>query len=487
MTLTTKEFKFHFHSATNARISVIALFICLITWSIGSSIGSGMDTEYHTTSIWCAWGEKPGLCENREMSDEGIVYADVPYLYQMCDGRPIDSHPRCDKVESNESMQRLRTADNNQMNVFYKVMHFFSSENPTRSIIWMRLFNSTITSLVFLGILTLTTSRTKIAGLSAWTFTVVPLAYLKFTSINPRGWSLLGAMTSWIFLHELLKATNNKGRRRALLWFAFFGSAFLAFATRIDSSMFVVFTTCLVILQHLTHKIAFNRKKIATIAIAIMGLGFVLRSVDRLSSYLNFQTPKGFPISGYFYYVSTRIPEAIAEIWGYEVGQSGNGPSFSGIIGLSLFVLALYTSLRFSTSNQLIFVGIAAMFLVTVNYWGLLSLGLQAPGHYTSALVSFLLGVTILYSSNREFFMNSKTTRNIAIGLLGYSHAAALYSYMDLYVTGGENEGVIKSLPLQGWWWNSWSSPNWVLLIGALAFPVSLFFAWGSAINSELK
>jgi hypothetical protein len=251
--------------------------------------------------------------------------------------------------------------------------------------------------------------------------------------------------------------------------------------------MFVVFTTCLVILQHLTHKFAFNRKKIATIAIAIMGLGFVLRSVDRLSSYLNFQTPKSFPISGYFYYVSTRIPEAIAEIWGYEVGQSGNGPSFSGIIGLSLFVLALYTSLRFSTSNQLIFVGIAAMFLVTVNYWGLLSLGLQAPGHYSSALVSFLLGVTILYSSNREFFMNSKTTRNIAIGLLGYSHAAALYSYMDLYVTGGENEGVIKSLPLRGWWWNSWSSPNWALLIGALAFPVSLFFAWGSAINSELK
>lgn len=446
-----------------------------------------MDTEYHTTSIWCAWGEKPGLCENREMADDGIVYADIPYLYQMCDGRPIDSFPRCDKSESNESMQRLRTADTNQINVFYKVMHFFSSENPTRSIIWMRLFNSVITSLVFLGILTLTTNRTRLAGLSAWTFTVVPLAFSKFTSINPRGWSLLGAMTSWIFLHELLKATNNSGRRRALLWFAFFGSAFLAFATRIDSAMFVVFTTCLVVLEYLTHKIAFNRRRIVAIALVTMGLVVVLRSIDRLSKYFNFQAPKSFPISGYLYYVSTRIPEAIAEVWGYEVGQSGNGPSFSGIIGLSLFVLALYTSLRFAASHQLIFVGLAVMFLVMVNYWGLLSLGLQAPGHYSAALVSFLLGVTILYSSNRDFFMSSKTTRKIAIGLLGYSHAAALYSYMDLYVTGGENEGTIKSLPLQGWWWNSWSNPNWVLLIGVLAFPISLYFAWCYAVSSELE
>ena len=444
-----------------------------------------MDTEYHTTSIWCAWGEKPGLCENREMTDDGAVFASVPYLYQMCNGRPIDSFPRCDKAESSESMQRLRTAHPDQMNVYYKTMHLFSSENPTRSIIWMRLINSAITSLVFLGILTLTTNRTKIAGLSTWTFTVVPLAFLKFSSINPRGWSLLGAMTSWIFLHELLKATNNNGRRRTLLWFAFFGSAFLAFATRIDASMFVVFTTCLVVLEHLTHKFVFNRGRVVTIALVTVGLGLVLRSVERLSRYFHFQTPKDFPISSYFFYVSTRIPEAIAEVWGYEVGQSGNGPSFAGIIGLSLFVLALYTSLRFSSSHQLIFVGLAVMFLVTVNYWGLLSLGLQAPGHYSAALVAFVLGVTILCSSNKGWFMESKTTRNLAIGLLGYSHAAAIYSYMDLYVTGGENEGAIKSLPLQGWWWNSWSSPNWVLLIGILAFPISLYHAWGCVVYSE--
>ena len=443
--------------------------------------------DFHTTNIWCAWGEKPGLCENRSVSDDGQYYADVPYMFQMCNGRPIDFFPRCEKIESTNSMQRLRTAHSDQMNIYYKVMNLFISENPSRSIIWMRVLNSALTSLVFLGILTLTTKRTRLAGLASWTFTVVPTAFLKFPSINPRGWSLLGAMTSWIFFHELLKRPKSNNSNQALLWIAYLGSAFLAFATRIDSSVFVIFTTCLILLQHLTQKITLNTRSLTFLVISTLSIGVYLRTIDRLDYYLNFQSPQESPFGGFLYFALIRIPEAISEIWGYAVGQSGNGPPLTGIIGLSLFILALYTSLHLSTSRQLIFVGLALIFLIAVNYWGLLSLGLQAQGHYSAALVAFLLGVSILYSSNDEFFMKSKTTRNLAIGLLGCSHAVAFYSYMDLYVTGGENEGVIKSLPLQGWWWNNWSDPNWVLLVGIVAFPISLYFAWNCVVNSELE
>lgn len=443
--------------------------------------------DFHTTNIWCAWGERSGLCENRSLSDDGQYYADVPFMFQMCDGRPVDFFPRCQKIESTESMQRLRTARSDQMNIYYKVMHLFSSENPTRSVIWMRLFNSAITSLVFLGILTLTTKKTRLAGIAAWTFTVVPTAFLKFPTINPRGWSLLGAMTSWIFFHELLKLPKGSSRNQILLWIAYLGTVFLAFATRIDSSIFVIFTTCLILLQHFTQKITITTRCFIFLFLSTLSIGLLLRTINRLDDYLNFQTPQKSPIGGFLYFASMRIPEAIAEIWGYEVGQSGNGPSITGIIGLSLFILALYTALRFSTPRQLIFVGLTLMFLITVNYWGLLSIGLQAQGHYSASLVAFLLGVAILNSSNNEFFMKSKTTRNLAIGLLGYSHAAALYSYMDLYVTGRENDGAIKSLPLRGWWWNSWSDPNWVLFIGIVAFPISVYSAWNCVVNSELE
>ena len=137
----------------------------------------------------------------------------------------------------------------------------------------MRLFNSAITSLVFLGILTLTTKRTRLAGLSSWTFTVVPIAFLKFPTVNPRGWSLLGAMTSWIFFHELLKRPKSNKRNQTLLWIAYLGSAFLAFATRIDSSVFVIFTTCLILLQHLTQKIALNTKYLFVLVFSTLSIG----------------------------------------------------------------------------------------------------------------------------------------------------------------------------------------------------------------------
>ena len=351
----------------------------------------------------------------------------------------------------------------------------------------MRLINSLITSLVLFLILTITKDRTRIAGLSALTFTVVPTAFLKFASVNPRGWSLLGAMTSWIFLHEALKTRTIKSFRGGLVWASFIFAAFLTASTRIDSFIFVLFTTCLILLQHLIRAVSFNKKRMSIFILATLCLGFVLRSIDRLGTFLNFRTPQGNPVLGYLYYASTRIPEAISEIWGYEVGQSGNGPPFTGVIGVALFVLALYVSLRFAQTRQLMLVSTALLFLVAVNYWGLTSIGLQAQGHYSAALVAFLLGVSILFSSNSEYFMQSAKTRNLVIGLLGYSHAVAFYSYMDLYVTGGENEGVIKSLPLRGWWWNSWSDPNWVLLIGIVAFPVSMYFAWNCVVNSELE
>jgi hypothetical protein len=468
--------------------AALSFLICLSSWSIGSTIGSGSDMDYHASSIWCAWGEKPGLCEGKQLSDtDGIMYASVPYLFQMCNGRPIDFFPRCEKVDANSTMQELRTAQPQQSSVYYKIMHVFSSTNPNMSIIFMRLFNAAITSFVLFLILQYSTNKTRLAGLTAWTFTIVPTAFLKFASINPRGWSLLGAMTSWIFLHEALKAPTLKSFRSFLIWASFIFTALLAATTRIDSLIFVLFTSCLILLQHFVRVVSFNKKRMSIFILVTFCLGFVLRSIDRLGTFLNFRTPQGTPVLGYLYYASTRIPEAISEIWGYEVGQSGNGPPFTGIIGLLLFVLALYISLRFANSRQMIIVSVALLFLVAVNYWGLTSIGLQAQGHYSAALAAFLLGVSVLFSNNKEFFMKSKTTRNLAIGMLGYSHAVAFYSYMDLYVTGGENEGVIKSLPLRGWWWNSWSDPNWVLLIGIVAFPVSMYFAWSYVVNSELE
>ena len=84
----------------NTAIAILAFFVLLSCWSFSSSIGSGGDIDAHISSIWCAWGEKPGMCEG----DTGSVTI-VPYMFQMCNGRPIDSFPECDVVKSSAEMQ----------------------------------------------------------------------------------------------------------------------------------------------------------------------------------------------------------------------------------------------------------------------------------------------------------------------------------------------------------------------------------------------
>ena len=200
----------------NTAIAILAFFVLLTCWSFGSSIGSGGDIDAHISSIWCAWGEKPGMCEG----DTGSI-ATVPYMFQMCDGRPIDSFPGCDVVKSSAEMQELRIMGPSHRSIYYKFMRLFASTNPNQSILIMRMVNSLIASVLLFGLLRFTNGRTRIAAISALTFTLIPVAIVRIPSINPHSWATLGVMTSWAFLHGFLVAPKTDVRKNFFLISAF--------------------------------------------------------------------------------------------------------------------------------------------------------------------------------------------------------------------------------------------------------------------------
>ena len=222
-------------------IAVLSFFITLSCWSFSSSIGSGGDIDAHISSIWCAWGEKPGMCENDSDST-----AQVPYMFQMCDGRPIDSWPACDKVSSSEKMQTLRIIGEPARSPYYSIMRVFATTDPQQSILTMRLVNSFIASVIFFGLLKLTSGRTRVAAISAMTFTLIPVAIMRIPSINPHGWAILGVMTSWAFLHGFINTPRSDRRKKLLLVFFIF-SVLLPATTRVDATTYIVFTSSLVI------------------------------------------------------------------------------------------------------------------------------------------------------------------------------------------------------------------------------------------------
>lgn len=88
-------------------------------------------------------------------------------------------------------------------------MRVFASENTTRSILVIRLFNSVLASVVFFFLLYVTRSRVRQAVVGSWTFTILPVLISTLPQLNPRSWAFLGVMSSWAFLHSGLSAENN--------------------------------------------------------------------------------------------------------------------------------------------------------------------------------------------------------------------------------------------------------------------------------------
>ena len=131
-------------TARYALIACTALFFTLSAWSFGAPIGEGGDGDHHLSGIWCGWGESKGMCENRGNFGKGYV-ATVPYMFQMCDGRPSEDVTTCQYVTTElkpDNMQTLRTSAPQTRNLYYSLMRIFASENPTRSVLEMRFFNS---------------------------------------------------------------------------------------------------------------------------------------------------------------------------------------------------------------------------------------------------------------------------------------------------------------------------------------------------------
>ena len=348
--------------------------------------------------------------------------------------------------------------------------------------------NTLIASLILFGLLKLTSGRTRVAAISAMTFTLVPVAIMRISSINPQGWATLGVMTSWAFLHGFLNAPKADKRKKLLLAFFIF-SVLLPATTRVDSTTYVVFTSAIVLLNHYrTARRISKKEKIIGLALIAASLSVVKLS-EHIRGYLSLSKPIGSQFNQYLLFQLIHIPEALVEVFGYAVGQQGNGPGLVGIIGLSLFVISLTFALQQSQKQDLAITGVIVAFLVIVMYKGsLITLSLvPLPGAYALGLMSFLLGMSITNSRSNKQFMNSRGNRITVISLLALTHALTLFSWMELYTHGQSSIGFFSKQILGsydrlslngGWWWDSPIGPNVVFLLGIASFPLFLVYAW---------
>jgi hypothetical protein len=466
-------------------IATSTLFlIVLLCWGFAAPIGAGADADFHLSSIWCGQGERPGLCEERQ--DAGwYVQAKVPFMFQMCDGRPIEYQPTCPTIESEPAMQFLRTAPPQQVNNYYRAMSVFASQNTNQSVLIIRSVNALIASAVLCGLLLVSRGKTRLAIAASWTIGLIPVAVQNFSSVNPRGWSYLAVFATWGFLASALEAPPRSSRSYYAYLLGLL-SAFLAFATRIDGSLYVLFSCAVITACFTLRSYVISKKQLYVSAAVLIGIALAIRSIPRISRVFTFELPSGIALPRYLLLHLVQGPEFIAQAWGYNVGQQGNGPGIIGVIGLSLFAITLAFSLKKANPIQIVGVTTIAVFIASAQLRGSIAIGELTPssGEYVMSLTVFLLGFSIWTSASQQMLQISRSGRIGVIALLTFSHAVALYSYMEFYVKRGSELGTFKTISLQQqWWWNSGISPNFVFWIACFAFAAFLYSIWETVIS----
>jgi hypothetical protein len=461
-----------------------SLFLLLTLWSFSSPIGSGVDTDYHLVSTWCANGPRDNICIDPRVveypSYSGRI-ATVPYMFQMCDGRNIYFWPNCEIESTHPEFQDLRMAMPVNLSLYYRIMNVFASNDVTQGVLTIRIINSLITSAVLLMALLVCTRKVKFALLAAITFSIIPTGIQQMSGVNPRSWAMLGVMSSWAFLASFLSTPKNQKLKRRLQLSSFVFTAFLALFSRIDATVMVVITSLFIYAGHRIRG-KDSAKKALHLSLTTGGcMTLVVLLWPRAANLISLEIPAAFSSLQYLTFSLIHIPEFVTDWWGYKIGEHGNGPGIIGIIGLSLYAISLSFALQKSDLRQRLVTISLSITICALLAKSTLSTGSLFPltGAYTHGLVSPLLGITILLSNSKSQFMSTMGNRRTAIALISFAHAVAFYNWMEFFTRRGQNVGYFEQLSLNGtWWWDTWISPNFVFLAGALTFSVFLTLAW---------
>jgi hypothetical protein len=471
------------------KLAAFSFVLLLSTW-LAIPFGASGDMDYHLTSIWCAWGERPGLCDNIQTLPEdpnarfsNHVSAEVPFMFQICDSRNIDYWPYCEFEANHPETQRLRMAPSEHMSFYYRIMNLFASDNIQLSVLMIRIVNIFISAIMLYLLLTLTKGRLKFSAISGFTFSMIPYGIQHFSGVTTRSWAIIGVMTSWAFLSSFLTTPKSETQLRRLRLFAYLFAVFLALSTRLDALLMVAISSIFVLILHLTSDKSLTSKQIIAGISTFVVLGFASQFLPVVKQYANFVIPESYGTAQYILFQILHIPEFVADWWNYQIGQSGSGPGIIGIIGIILFAINIAFALQKASARQsLIFIFFSLIvFLLLAKTSSVGRTMVPLSGFYTLGLAVPWLGICILNSKNRFQFMSTTGNRCTAFILLTFSHAAYFYSLLEFYTRRGQRIGWFESISLNDvWWWNLGIGPNFVFLFGAIMFPVFLVTTWRS-------
>ncbi len=219
----------------------VMFLLALFAWAVTSPVGSSPDDDYHLASIWCAGGERDGVCEvDSQQSDIRLVPESVGFAHE-CFAYDATVTAACTEALSERVVATDRVNDVQGLypGTFYSAMGLLVGPDEQRSVLLMRVANALIAVALLALAVRVLSPAIRSAVVVVVVVVYVPLGLFIIPSTNPSSWTLTGITFLWAFGLALARRTDWRSRRTWVLAAATIISAVLAIGSRVDAAAYV--------------------------------------------------------------------------------------------------------------------------------------------------------------------------------------------------------------------------------------------------------
>lgn len=466
-----------------------ALLVALLAWAVASPVGASPDEDYHLASIWCAQGERDGLCapgdgpERREVQRR-LLTAQGCYNFQPEESAACQAERMADSTTTLES-------DRGNFNgsyppVFYFVQGLLASERVIDAVLLMRAANALFAVLLLaaVGLAAPPGLRRGLVGGAA--VTVVPLGMFVLPSVNPSSWAVLSAMTLPVAVLGYI-TTDEPGRRRVLGALAALALGIGAGA-RADAALFGVLAIGLAGVMTLRPGWPYVRRLVYPAVLAVVGLWLYL-TTGQAESIGTAARPEA-SVSGVVDLLGDIPSLWTGALGGWPLGWVDTPmPAVVGVASWSILVGCVFAALAGAHRRQLLALGIGgvAVWLVPTYMQHLtgLAVGAAIQPRYVLPIIA-IVAVVAMSRTGGSVVRWSGGQWLLVVVALTVANAQALHTNLRRYVTGTD----VISLNLDAgaeWWWEGLPvGPNVVWALGSVAFALALLLLTWTMRGPEL-
>jgi hypothetical protein len=465
---------------------LLALLV-LGAWAFASPIGSSPDDDFHLTSVWCA--DSPSAdCEAGDNSaqrtaPEEVVEAGHCYRWDAgdsagCQERILDGDVTADTLTSRGNFNPSYPP------FYYSVMNVFVGADVEAAALTMRLVSVISFIVLTTTLFALLRPERRPGLLWGWIVTTMPLGLFLIASNNPSGWSVIGVGSVWI---ALVGFFESAGWRKVGLGAITVVAALMAAGSRGDAAMYTIIALGVGCVLGFAKSWRYARDLILPVVLGAIAVAFFFSARQVQSGISGFSGGGGpavveerhaavdkvqLAISNFL-----EVPSLWAGIFGGDYGLGWLDTKFPAIVtfaGILAFLVIVFTGMgRLTWRKGLMLLGLLAV-LWLLPVWvltqGAFPVGEQVQPRYLLPLIVVFAGVAVYGAVGIRF---TPIQLWLLTGILSFAHAIALHNNMRRYISGDANFGWNLNTAME-WWWSFMPSPMFVLMVGALAYPLLL-------------